>query len=210
MPSPEATRNMAASTDLHIERATGKIADEVIELFVRCDAPCHCQFFQFSGDNRDWQMRCGVDREANARALRSDLEKGQLHAFVAMTGGKVVGWMRLDHPESLGKRYQGRLYRGLPCFDGDRHGTISIVCFLVDPELRTRGVAKCMLQAGMTWAQEMGYRALEAFPRGAQDVTPEEQWTGPVKLYEQLGFRKIHDFEAYPVFRWDFDSSPQD
>ncbi len=201
---------MVASTDLLVEGATPELADEIVALFERCDAPCFCQFFQFAGDNRDWQMRCGGNREENARRLVEQLRSGALEAFVVRGGAGVIGWMRVDRPEALEKRYQGRLYRGLPCFEGHREGVFSVVCFLVDPEFRGRGVARKLLEHAVDWAQAEGHRALEAFPRGAGDVTAEEQWTGPMGLYEELGFRKVHDFAPYPVFRRDFDSPPSD
>lgn len=148
-------------------------------------------------------MRCGTERAENARALRAQLSDGSLSAFVAMKGDQAVGWLRLAPPEHLEKRYQGRLYRGLPCFDGERSRVLSVVCFLVDPALRMQGVAQRLLALALVWGRAEGFRALEGFPRGATDVSDEEQWTGPVGLFEALGFRKIHDFSPYPVFRFD-------
>lgn len=149
-------------------------------------------------------MRCGTDREANAMALRGQLASEGLSAFVAMKGPQAIGWLRIEEPHLLEKRYQGRLYRGLPCLDGEREGVRSVVCFLVDPLVRGQGVARELLQAALEWGRASGLRSLEGFPRGASDVSDEEQWTGPVGLFEGLGFRRIHDFSPYPVFRFDF------
>lgn len=187
-----------------IEVAGPTHAQAVARLFDRCDAPCFCQYFQFPGDNREWQMRCGGDREANARALVLQLSARELRAFVATSEGKVIGWLRLEQPDRLTKRYQGRLYRGLPCFEGQRARVMSVVCFLVDPAFRGQGVARRLLEAALAWGRAEGLAALEAFPRGANDVTEEEQWTGPMGLYEGLGFARVHDFSPYPVFRFDF------
>lgn len=187
-----------------VEHALPAHAESIVELFGRSDVPCFCQYFQFPGDNRDWQMRCGVDRETNAQALVRQLSEGQLRAFVFMHQGRVVGWLRLDRPERLEKRYQGRLYRGLSCFEGERAQVMSVVCFLVDPAYRGQGVARRLLEEALTWGQSAGLSSLEAFPRGACDVTEEEQWTGPVGLYQGLGFTRVHDFSPYPVFRFDF------
>lgn len=195
---------MGSSETGSVEIARPAHAESVVALFDRCDAPCFCQYFQYPGDNRDWQMRCGADREANARALVEQLTAGELRAFVAIGEEKVIGWLRLEKPERLTKRYQGRLYRGLPCFEGQRGRVMSVVCFLVDPAFRGQGVARKLLEAALAWGQVEGLSSLEAFPRGATDVTEEEQWTGPMGLYEGLAFVRVHDFSPYPVFRFDF------
>lgn len=192
------------SANLQVDSAAPTHAESIVDLFERADAPCFCQYFQFAGDNRDWQMRCGTDREQNAHALRQQLSSGALRAFVGLKQGKVVGWLRLERPELLTKRYHGRLYRGLSCFEGERAGVMSVVCFLVDPALRGQGVARQLLEAALAWGRTEELRSLEAFPRGASDVTEEEQWTGPVGLYEGLGFTRVHEFSPYPVFRFDF------
>jgi GNAT superfamily N-acetyltransferase len=79
-----------------------------------------------------------------------------------------------------------------------------VVCFLVDPAVRRLGVAQRLLQGALEWGRGEGLRSIEAFPRGAGDVSDDEQWTGPVGLYEQLGFFRVHDFLPYPVLRFDF------
>lgn len=146
-------------------------------------------------------MRCAGSSEANLAALKQDLLDESLSAFVAKTESEVVGWMRLARPQNLSKLYQGRLYKGLPCFTGERSTVFAIACFLVDTTSRRSGVASALLQAGIEWAKGQGATAIEAFPRGAQDVTDGEQFTGPLPLYEAAGFVKVHDFAPYPVLR---------
>ena len=81
---------------------------------------------------------------------------------------------------------------------------MSVSCFLVDPGSRRHGIAKKLLQRAIQWARERGASGIEAFPRGAQDVSDEEQWTGPLGLYEGEGFALVHDFPPYPVLRLTF------
>jgi GNAT superfamily N-acetyltransferase len=106
----------------------------------------------------------------------------------------------------MAKLYQGRLYRGLPCFSGDRASVATVSCFLIEPEWRRQGVASELLGAAIEGARTAGFAALEALPRGATDVSDEEQWMGPASLYEQAGFAKVHDFSPYPVYRLAFES----
>jgi GNAT superfamily N-acetyltransferase len=188
---------------LHIERAHSGHADEVMALFERADVPCFCQYYQFEGDHRDWQNRCANNREESQNALREELKGETLHAWVAMRGEAVVGWARLRSPTQMGKLYEGRLYRALPCFAGERASVMTLSCFLVDPAQRRQGIAQRLLEQVLNWARDHGISAVEALPRGASDVSDGEQWMGPLPIYEQAGFVRVHDFSPYPVYRLD-------
>jgi GNAT superfamily N-acetyltransferase len=176
----------------------------LLELFERSHAPCACQYYAFEGDHRAWQDRCANRQGENREALARELEAGQLLGFVALQGTRVVGWLRLAEPGQMMKLYQGRFYRGLPCFAGPRAGILSVACFLVDPSLRRRGVARNLLTFAADSCRRAGYQSVEAFPRGASDVSDGEQWTGPLSLFRELGFVVVHDFGPYPVLRLEF------
>jgi GNAT superfamily N-acetyltransferase len=103
----------------------------------------------------------------------------------------------------MSKLYEQRLYRGLPCFDSPRESTETIGCFLVDERWRRHGVATALLTFGIHSARRRGATAVEAFPRRAADVSDAEYWMGPLEVFEQAGFRVIHDFGPYPVLRVD-------
>jgi len=182
-----------------VRRVAASDADALSELFVRADVPCFCQYFQFEGDHRDWQNRCANSREENRAALREQLHAEQLDGLVAVVGERLVGWARLSRPVEMAKQYNGRLYKGLPCFSGDRESVRAINCYLVDPAERRKGTARRLLAALIDRAREHGATKIEAFPRTATDVTDEEQWLGPRALYEQAGFVVVHDFGPYPV-----------
>jgi GNAT superfamily N-acetyltransferase len=180
-------------------------AEGVAGLFERAGVACYCQYFAFGGDHRAWQMQCANHTALNRNALVEDLQLRRVTAFVAQVDDRVDGWLRLAPPLELQKRYDGRLYKGLPCLSGDERGRLlSVACFLVDPRARRRGVAKRLLQSAVSWARDQGASGIEAFPRGAQDVSDEEQWTGPLNLYRGEGFEVVHDFPPYPVLRLTF------
>src|SRR4030095_12422138 len=96
---------------------------------------------------------------------------------------RAVGWRKLCPATAVEKLYAQRLYRGLPCFSGDRRGVYAVGCFLVDSEHRERGVARALLDAGIQAAQRAGARAIEAFPRRAEPVHAHELWTGPASIF---------------------------
>lgn len=188
-----------------VRPALSEDAPSVTELFERADVPCFCQYYQFVGDHREWQNRCANDRASNRTGLALDLAEARTCAVIAVREETVLGWLRVAPAEQLGKLYDNRLYRAIPVLrEGDRRRAFAVSCFLVDPNWRRRGVARELLQAGIEAARGQGASMLEAFPRGADDVSDAEQWMGPRVLYEELGFQRIVDFAPYPVYRLDF------
>jgi GNAT superfamily N-acetyltransferase len=110
--------------------------------------------------------------------------------------------MKLAPASDLGKIYDQRLYRRLPCFDGDRRGVYAIGCFLVDEPWRRRGVARALVRGGIAAARAWGAAAIESFPRRCATATDGELWTGPPEVLLEAGFAVVHDFLPYPVLRF--------
>lgn len=201
---------MRSASELRVERVTRRHGTALSELFERAGSPCYCRYWDFGGDKYQWQERCANDASQGRRELLEALDAVDerpptLDAFfgvVALTAnGTCVGWMRLATPTRMDKLYEGRPYRGLPCFSGSREGVLAVACFLVDPEWRRRGVAQRLLEAGIRLARDVGARVLEAFPHRSEAASDEMYWLGPFSLYEQTGFAVVHDFGPYPVLR---------
>lgn len=171
-------------------------------LFERVESRCYCRYFHFDGDKNAWQARLAFEPEQNRAELLARAAETPPGGVVAFDeAGSIVGWMKLEPAPSLPKLYAQRVYRGLPCFQGDRSGAWALGCFLVDPAFRRRGVARALLRAGVELARAHGAEALEAFPRRAEGVGAEELWTGPFALLTSEGFEIVHEQTQYPVLR---------
>lgn len=178
-------------------------AAALLELFERSDVPCYCRYWHFDGNTNAWLDRCAHHVEQNRAEMRVALEDGspEMSGVVATSRSIVIGWMKLAPASSVPKLYSQRLYRALPCFEGDRDGVFTIGCILVDPAHRRTEVATRMLECAIRTVRERGGRAIEAFPRRAEGISDAEAWTGPFSLYERTGFQIVHDFAPYPVMR---------
>lgn len=186
---------------LRVTRAGPMDHASIAELFRQSDVPCFCQYFGFGGDHRMWQDRCANDPAENQAGLLRDLGRPDFRALVAFRGAQAVGWARLAPREQLKKTYNNRLYRNLPCLTEEGGSVFAVACFLVHPTDRRKGVARQLLAHLIEEARGCGATSLEAFPRGHSDVSDEEQWTGPLSLYQSAGFSVVHDFAPYPVLR---------
>lgn len=179
-------------------------------LFEATGSPCYCRYLHFVGTNNDWLARCADGSGENRRELAEALAAGsdEARGVVALVAGAgagtrdLIGWLKVAPAPAVAKAYERRLYKGLPCFAGDREGVFLIGCALVHPGHRRRGVATALVAGAVQLAPAWGARALEALPRRPKEpVSDEELWTGPVSAFAQNGFVEVHAFEPYPVLR---------
>lgn len=194
-----------SAPSFHVETLGVAHRERLPALFERADCACYCRYWHFAGTSNDWALRMATAPEQNRRALEAAIDAGSLEASglvaLADAGGEVVGWMKLAPAASLPKLYAQRLYRGLPCFEGGREHVWAIGCLLVDPGWRRAGVARALIGAGVELARARGAAAIEAFPRRADLLRPDEMWTGPFSALAEHGFEIVHDFRPYPVLR---------
>jgi GNAT superfamily N-acetyltransferase len=173
-------------------------------LFEAAGVSCYCRFWHFEGTNNAWLLQCATAAGENRAALEAGLAAGsdEARGVVARSGSGIVGWLKVAPVVVMKKAYDRRLYKGLPCFAGDREGVFLVGCALVHPEHRRRGVATALVAGAVLLAPAWGARALEALPRRPREaVSDEELWTGPMGAYARNGFVEVHAFEPYPVLR---------
>lgn len=74
--------------------------------------------------------------------------------------------------------------------DPDDAEPTAVVCFVIAPRARRRGVARALLDAVIDDAAERGIGRLEAYPvdYGDERQPGAELWRGPLRLYEAAGF----------------------
>ncbi|WP_437683733.1 GNAT family N-acetyltransferase [Sorangium sp. So ce131] len=172
-------------------------------LFEAAGSPCYCRYYHFGGTNNEWLARCSDGQGENRREFAEALAAGSDEARgVVALAPEVVGWLKVAPAAAVAKAYERRLYKGLPCFAGDREGVFLIGCAVVHPAHRRRGVATALVAGAVALAPAWGARALEALPRRSREpVRDDELWTGPVSAFTQNGFVEVHAFEPYPVLR---------
>lgn len=190
-----------------IQIALPEDGEGLAQLFASEASPCYCRYWHFEGERNDWLERCAMNPERNEAELREALLEGSDEArglIARAEDGQIIGWMKLSPASSMRKLYDQRLYRKLPCFEGDRSGVFTIGCLLVHPSWRKRGVARALISKGVELAPAWGARSIEAFPRrvpeGAHDA---DLFLGPEGVYLENGFRVVHEIGPYPILRRD-------
>jgi GNAT superfamily N-acetyltransferase len=68
----------------------------------------------------------------------------------------------------------------------------SIICFVVDPKARGRGVAQAMLKGAIAWAREQGATLLESYPCDKPErASDDSMWFGAKAMFDRAGFVEV-------------------
>ncbi|MEO7094916.1 MAG: GNAT family N-acetyltransferase [Polyangiales bacterium] len=186
-------------------------APALIALMERDGGSCFCRYWHFTGTNKEWEARCGLDAKSNEAELRVAVaeRRDDGRGLVARIPGepeRVVGWMKLAPRRTLTKLLARVPYRGLddattPLADTPAD-TLAIACFVVDPTLRRRGIARALVEGAIRLAPSWGASFVEAYPRvSEQPLHDGEAWMGPHRLFAELGFEIARESPQYPVLR---------
>jgi GNAT superfamily N-acetyltransferase len=151
---------------------------------------CWCQYWRMSSS------------EYSASGRESDLRRARLHdqtrlepapGVLAYVDGRPVGWCGFGPRSRL-----ERLVRSRTILPLDDKPVWSIVCFLVRPGFRRRGVAKALLGGVIDYARQQGAVGLEAYPvaNDGRRVDTAFAYVGLMGLFEQAGFRRVHETAA--------------
>ena len=174
---------------LRIEPLTADRWDDLVELFGRPGASiargCYCMFYRRSGKH---DVPAGMTySEANKRALKSLVDRGVVPGLIGYDNGRPIGWVSLGPREDY-----ARLKRSPVMKPVDEKPVWSIICFVVDPKARRRGVAEAMLKGAVTWARKQGVTLLEAYPCDKPaKASDDSMWFGAKPMFDRAGFVEV-------------------
>jgi GNAT superfamily N-acetyltransferase len=137
---------------------------------------CYCQCFYEDHAKVDWPSRSAADNRACATQR---IAQGRMQGLLAYREGKVVGWCNAA-PRPLLHALDTE-----PIANPGQVGTI--LCFLVAPSARGRGVATALLDAACEQLRSQGLTFVQANPRPAARSTAENHF-GPLSMYLAAGF----------------------
>ena len=93
-----------------------------------------------------------------------------------------------------------RLLRYYDFVDNPADKVCSIVCFLIHPEYRRKGIAQRILEQICADYSDKDYDFIEAYP-GKGELSCEGHYKGPLELYEKNKFRIKKEHSDYYVVR---------
>ncbi len=152
---------------------------------------CYCYSFHFTGTAEEWHIP-GKNRKSAAELI----QKGHMRGYLAYHDGVPVGWCNVNDRNNYErlKAYYDFLWnrtKGRIC---------SVVCFVINPSFRGRGIATGLLSGVCEDYKKMGYDYVEAYPSN-DDRQPSDHWRGPPSMYEKQGFKAVGEHEEFIMMR---------
>ncbi len=142
---------------------------------------CWCMYFR-----RTTKEFRGAGNRERFRAL---VDAGREPGLVAYLDGEPVGWCSVA---PRGEYPYLQVSKAL--YPVDDTPVWSIVCFVVRPEDRGRGVATALLKAAVRYAKAHGAKVVEGYPSdpGTKRRLAEiSAYTGVISMFESAGFQRI-------------------
>ncbi len=175
---------MNRTVKVEVRELTPELLDDYLRFFDKdafTDFPdwsgCYCGFYDTPGDNWDSSAKAGPAHRA-ARAER--IRSGRAHGLLAIVDGRVVGWCK-----PVG----------------------SIMCFLVAPGYRGKGVGKALLNAACDKFRRDKLQVAEGYPttnpvkRAWETPWAEENYKGSLNMYLKAGFQVLRQLERFAIVR---------
>jgi len=194
--------------DARIERLTPAHVEDYLEFFDHERGPafadnpewakCYCHYYQVP-PAIDWPS---LDGNANRIAMRERIASGEMEGYLAYVDQRVVGWVNAQPYHKL-QNACARLRIPAPSLPVAPHEAAAIVCFVVAPGSRRKGVARTLLHAALDDLLARGIRVVDAFPWKAEpeDVAPVDHYHGTLSMFIATGFAPIAEHETMIVVR---------
>lgn len=160
-------------------------------------AKCYCHFYHVPKAIR-WPS---LDAAANRTAMSARIEASEMDGFLAYGGGEVVGWLNAQ-PLSKLPHCTARMGIAPPPLPVPAHEAAAIVCFVIAPQWRRRGVARALLAGALASFGARGVRVVDAFPfKAGASTAAADHYHGPPSLFREAGFAVLAEHADLTVMR---------
>lgn len=161
---------------------------------------CYCGFYETPGIQWD----AGPEAASTHRIEKAErIRAGRATGLLAYADGKVVGWCNAQRRSNF-----ANMRRYSVVIDDPEAPVGSIMCFLVAPGYRGRGVGTSLLNSACDMFRSDGLKVAEGYPttvhprkRDWEIPWAEENYKGPLSIYLKNGFKIHRQFERFAVVR---------
>ena len=156
---------------------------------------CYCHYFHVAPAL--WET---LDASANRIAMQARIDVAEMEGYLAFDDAdRVAGWLNAQ-PRHRAPHCFARLEIPPTPLDVPAHRAAVVLCFVIDPSLRRRGVAQALLTHALDDLRSRGIVLVDAFPaRAAQSASA--HFRGPAELFARSGFAPLMETDACIVMR---------
>jgi ribosomal protein S18 acetylase RimI-like enzyme len=160
---------------------------------------CYCLFYETTRD--EWEV--GPEAAPTNKTEKVDrVREGKATGLLAYADSKVVGWCNAQRRCNF-----ANMRRYSVVVDDATAPVGSIMCFLVAPGYRGRGVCTSLLNSACDMFRAEGLKIAEGYPttnpskRAGEIPWAEENYKGPLSVYLNNGFSIHRQLERFAVVR---------
>ena len=143
----------------------------------------------------------------NRRNIATEyINSNNIQGYLAYNGDKVIGWCnsntKADCYECFcWKNFMSAVQRDdKETIEKDNKRVKAVFCFAIAPEFRGKGIAGLLLDRVCEDAKINGFDIVEAYPN-KDFIDTEQDFMGPMKLYEKHGFTACYEADKKLVMR---------
>jgi ribosomal protein S18 acetylase RimI-like enzyme len=160
-------------------------------------ARCYCHYYHVP-KIMPWKT---FTADQNRTAMTARIETGEQDGFLAYAANEVVGWLNAAPWHKLPHACD-RVGAARPPLDVPEHAAAAILCFVIAPAWRRRGVARALLAGALASFAARGIRVVDAFPfKVGADASPQDHYHGPSALFLAAGFSVQSETDDLTVMR---------
>jgi ribosomal protein S18 acetylase RimI-like enzyme len=160
-------------------------------------AKCYCHYYQVPKSIR-W---ASLSAPQNLTAMQARIEVGEMEGFLAYDGGEVVGWVNAQPRHKLPHCFArlGISPTPLACAPFE---AAAIVCFVIAPTQRRRGIARALLRGAIESLAARGFKLVDAFPfKSGDSELAADHYHGPLPIFLDAGFSVLSEHKDLTVVR---------
>ena len=175
---------------LAIEPLTPERLPDLASLFEQGGDPkwCWCAYYRVRSTDFSKASKAR-HRGIMEGAVVDTARDGRAPGLVAYDGEDAVGWISIGPREDYERLAYSKVLAPI-----DEKPVWSIVCFVVGRRARGRGIARALLDAGITYARKHRARTLEAYPvevPAGGRIPSADAYRGTLSMFEAAGFKVV-------------------
>ena len=181
--------------DIEIRALTKDLKDDYLYLFdnmIHKENPdwskCYCNDYHFLGDVES------CTRENSREMIIDRINENELQGYLVYKEDKPIGWCNVNNRLN----YQ-RLLRDYELIDNPDDKICSVVCFLIHPDYRRKGITQKIIERVISDYSNTDYDYIESYPKKGDSNA--SNFKGPMELYKRNNFKICKEYDSYYIMR---------
>ena len=164
-------------------------------------AGCYCAFYDDPRSVEQWNASRSDFASRNRENRQNTISEGKACGLLAYESDRPVGWVNAGP-----RRRYGNLHAFSQSVDTHDDPVGSVMCFVIHPEHRERGIATALLAEVDAYFRELDLSIAEGYPRRGAPANPNLDWSatsfkGSPEMYHKAGYLPHKEFEDFVAVR---------